>query len=92
MEIPKISFLEKKTFLIDFINNEQDNYLKEKLNKELQIFNESSDFLNSFIEVIQNEDKRKAYAFHMSLGNFLSIKIKEITESMGIHEGSYVVW
>lgn len=92
VEIPKILFLDKRKFLFDFVNKEQDIELKEKLKKELKLFNESSDFLNCFIEIIQYVDKRKAYDFHMSLGFFLNVKIKEITEPMGITENSDVIW
>ncbi|WP_298145024.1 hypothetical protein [Flavobacterium sp.] len=92
VEIPKILFLDKKKFLVDFVDNEEDLELKEKLKQELELFNESSDFLNCFIEIIQSVDKRKAYDFHMALGSFLSVKIKEITESMGLTENSDVVW
>ena len=91
IEIPKLTFHEKKLFIANFIN-QSDVIVKEILNKELIEFNEQTDFLNIFIKELQKHDKKLAYDFHLQMGQFFKTKELEKLGPIGISNKSLLLW
>jgi len=91
IEIPKLTFFEKKMFLEKFIN-QCDGKIKEILNNELCKFSNTTDFSNVFIGQLKYYDKKLAYDYHMQIGQFFKFKEIEKLTPIGITEKSLVLW
>jgi len=89
VELPKLSFQEKKAFLVNFFDN-QPEQLRTKAFAILDNFRESSDF--KLDHDIKEIDKDLALSFFFESGKFLYGKVKELYGDFSLDEKMNIEW
>jgi hypothetical protein len=90
IQLPRLTFEEKKDFLNAYLSNVHDPILKDKLRIELNSFSKKDEF--KFKADLKSLDKTFYLKEDMDRGKFIADKIREIYRPLGITEESEVVW
>lgn len=90
IQLPKLSFDVKKDFLNRVVSSIEDSSLKDKLFLEVTNFskNDEFDFANKF----KNENPELYFKYQMDRGIYISDRIKEIYEPLGLSINSKIIW
>jgi hypothetical protein len=90
--LPKISYIKKKEFLFEFINNITDKTLKEILQNEYNNFKQDDNFNEMFVDALKRKGNRISYKYHIDYGIFLNSQINELISPLSIDKSSTVIW
>jgi nuclear transport factor 2 (NTF2) superfamily protein len=90
VEIPRVSFVEKREVLDKFIDEMDDFDLKKRLIDSLGSSNENDEF--DFKYNLRDSNFKLYAKFDMERGRFIAIRTKEVMNFMGIMESTSIAW